>query len=288
MVIDCHYHLDEQILTIDEMIKKMDESGIDKTVLMGKMIDPFTEPGHFLVRLLQFFLKHSITRPLGKLFVTNFTPDGEIKILGKPMPIYPDPDNAPIYEAVEKHPDRFLAWTFVNPRGVNDPVQEYDRWRNKQGFAGAKGHPMWHQYPPVELAPVAERCVEDGKPLIIHAGFGDIGDFFSLLKEVPRLKLILAHAGFPGYSDTWKRIRNNKNIYVDISQTTYVGAGIVKNVVEYLGADRCLYGTDGPYGFHDKDEKFDYSIIKKWVELPLWEEKTQRRILGENFLELIQ
>jgi len=35
MVIDCHYHLEERLLTVNELLQKMDQSGVDKTALMG-------------------------------------------------------------------------------------------------------------------------------------------------------------------------------------------------------------------------------------------------------------
>jgi len=30
MVVDCHYHLDQRLLTVDQLLKKMDACGVDK------------------------------------------------------------------------------------------------------------------------------------------------------------------------------------------------------------------------------------------------------------------
>ena len=35
MIIDCHYHLDERLLKTDELISRMDASGVDKIALMA-------------------------------------------------------------------------------------------------------------------------------------------------------------------------------------------------------------------------------------------------------------
>ena len=43
-------------------------------------------------------------------------------------------------------------------------------------------------------------------------------------------------------------IRDSPNVLVDLSQTSYVGRRMLRDVVGALGPDRCLYGTDGPYG----------------------------------------
>ena len=52
MVIDCHYHLEERVMNIQELLAEMDRAGIDKIALMGSKIAPFPEPPRFLLRLL--------------------------------------------------------------------------------------------------------------------------------------------------------------------------------------------------------------------------------------------
>ena len=153
------------------------------------------------------------------------------------------------------------------------------------GFIGIKAHPFWHHFNPVELASVAEKLAQIGKPLLIHLGFDEEGDFEALLRKVPNLKLILAHAGFPRYSNTWEKIKNRKNIYLDISQTTYTSENATLGVVEYLGVDRILFGTDGPYGFHGK-HGYDYGFIKHRIERLFPDTLVQARLLGDNFAEL--
>jgi hypothetical protein len=45
MIIDCHYHLDERLLGREELLQRMDEAGVEKTALMGALVDPFPDPG---------------------------------------------------------------------------------------------------------------------------------------------------------------------------------------------------------------------------------------------------
>lgn len=286
MIIDCHYHLEERLLKTDELLSRMDSNRVDKVALMAGMAEPFTEPSPFLVGLLQFLLTHGTLRGIGKRLVANFTAQGDINILGKVYKIDKDPDNEAVFNAVKKYPDRFYGWIFVNPKGKNDSVKEYEKWKNTQGAIGVKAHSFWHHFKPVELAPVANRLAKTGKPLLIHVGFGEEGDFYSLLKEVPQLKLIVAHAGFPVYRETWEKIKDRKNIYVDLSQTSYVGDKITSEAVGYLGAERCVFGTDGPFGFPASDGKFDYGFIKRRIERLFPDKGIQRRLLGENFAEL--
>lgn len=283
MIIDCHFHLEERLLSMDEMLKKMDACGIDKTALMAPMVDPMPEAGALLIHLFHFLLFHRSTRWAARMLAARFTDDGAIKLPAGNFSVYPDPDNALVFDAVDKHPDRFYGWIFVNPRGKKDPVEEYDRWKDHPGVVGVKAHPFWHQYQPAVLAPVALRAAEDGKPLLIHVGFGAHGDFETLAERVPGLKLILAHAGFPEYRQTWEKIVENPDILVDVSQTSYVGEKIFRKAVRALGVDRCCYGTDGPFGFHDENHGFDMCLIKKRIERLLPDPGDRNKILGDNF-----
>lgn len=285
MIIDCHYHLQEKLLTVDELLERMDISGVDRIALMANQIDPFPEPPRALVAFLQFMLTRPSLRGIGKLFISNFTQDG-IKILGKNMPLTRDPDNDAIFKLVDRRPDRFLGWVFVNPNGGADPVSAFEQYKDHKGCVGVKAHPFWNHHTLLDLVPVAKRLAETNRPLLIHAGYGPEGDYEALLKEVPDLKLILAHAGFPLYADTWKAIQGRTNVFVDLSQTSYVGEKTLKAVVDRLGADQCLFGTDGPFGFHDKAGKFDYGLIKRRIEQLIPNPSDREKVLGGNFSRL--
>jgi predicted TIM-barrel fold metal-dependent hydrolase len=287
MIIDCHYHLERKLLTDDELLKKMDECEVGKVALMGVINEPIPKPPEFLLKILRFTLTHSSFRFLAKVLAANFTSEGDIKLPTGIFHLYPNPKNEPIFQAVADKPDRFLGWVFVNPQGGTDQIQELNKWKDKPGFIGVKAHPFWHRYQPIELLPVAVQLAKMEKPLLIHAGFDAHGDYDVLLQKVPDLKLILAHAGFPLYSDTWNKIKNNKNVYVDLSQTSYLNDRTTWQAIEYLGVERCLFGSDGPYGVHGDDDLFDYSFIKRRIERLFPDKEIQKKLLGENFLELI-
>jgi hypothetical protein len=45
MIIDCHDHLEERLLSREERLQRMDKAGVEKAALMGAMMDPFPDPG---------------------------------------------------------------------------------------------------------------------------------------------------------------------------------------------------------------------------------------------------
>ncbi len=285
MVIDCHYHLEPRMQPVADLLKKMDRYGIDRVALIPAMCDPIPETPEFLLKLLRFLLTHRSLRGVAKALAAKFTPEGDIKLPQKTIGIYKDPENDTVRKAVEVNPDRFLGWIFVNPRGEKNPVAEFEKWKDVPGFIGVKTHPFWHRYQPSELVAVAEKAAAAGKPLLAHVGFDAHNDFGPLMERVPGLKLILAHAGFPCYNDTWKTIRENRNIRVDLSATAYVDGDITRRVVDYLGVDRCFFGTDGPYGHHEADGTFDNGFIKRRIEALFPDSGVRARILGANFME---
>jgi predicted TIM-barrel fold metal-dependent hydrolase len=122
--------------------------------------------------------------------------------------------------------------------------------------------------------------------LILHLGFDDHGDILTLSNTFPELKIILAHAAFPCYGDTWRKIRHLRNVRVDLSATSYVDRKIMAQAADVLGIDRCLFGTDGPFGSHGP-LGFDQGIIKRNIEAVFTDHVVLQKILGGNFLEWI-
>ncbi len=287
MIIDCHYHLETRMQSVENLLKKMDQDSIEKTALMATMWDPPPETAEFVLKLLRLLLYNKPLRGLAKKLAANFSSEGDIILPKQTVKLYKDPDNESVAKAMEEHPDRFIGWIFVNPRGKNDPLQEYEKWKDTPGFIGVKAHPFWHQFAPIELLALAEKLAESGKPMLLHVGYDSHGDFLSLTEKVPKLKLILAHTGFPCYSDTWKLIKDKNNILVDVSADAYVNEKATKRVITYLGADRCLFGTDGPYGHKADDDLFDNGLIKRRIERLFPDPEIHKRVLGENFKELI-
>ncbi len=290
MVIDCHIHYDPEILTLERMLACMDEHGIDKAALIATMVEPFYLEGKMKSSasdLLRYLLIRANT--LGQVFYsTTIDKKGNFVLLGKKFRIYEQPDNAPVAEAVEKHPGRFMGWIFVNPAAAGDPIEEIEKWSSLPGMVGVKAHPFWHRYPISSLDGVAAWCEGHGYPLLIHLGCREgSGDYQRLPERFPGLKLLYAHAGIPYFQKLWAYIKDKDNVYVDVS-SPYLNQDLMGKAVDFLGADKCLYGTDGPYGQQNPGGDYDYGLIKGWVEvLPLSDQEFEK-VFNMNFQEIIK
>lgn len=283
MIIDAHYHLDDQVESVDALLEQMQINNVNRVALIPKMQEPVHLQG--LVKVASDLLPRllmSRLRFLGlPLYNSTVTSDGRISTLGKKYLLYHKPDNEYIDNVIQAYPDKFYGWTFVNPK-VSDPLTEVEQWYGRQGWIGVKTHPFWHNYPVAFLDDVAAFCAEKNFPILMHLGSDqECGDYRYLPERHPRLKVIYAHAAVPRYREVWEYAKNKENIFVDLSSSIYMYEKILVGVIETLGVEKCLYGTDGPYANATQRRMLD-----RIFRLPLSDHEREQ-ILGKNFLELI-
>jgi predicted TIM-barrel fold metal-dependent hydrolase len=205
MIIDAHYHLEEQMESVAALLEQMQLNNVNRVALIPKMQEPvhlkgfIKKAGDLLPRLLM-----SRLRFLGlMLYNSTVTADGRISTLGKKYLLYHKPDNDYIDNVIQTYPDEFYGWIFVNPK-VSDPLAEVEQWYGRQGWIGVKTHPFWHNYPVSLLDDVAAFCAEKNMPLLMHLGSDqENGDYRYLPERHPGLKIIYAHAAVPRFREVW-------------------------------------------------------------------------------------
>ena len=283
MIIDAHYHLEERIETMDSLLEQMDRHGISRVALIPTPVAPFQVER--VAEKASAVMRRALVgrwRGLGLLmYRTTVTAGGNFSALGKTYPIYDVPDNESVAQAMQAHPDRFYGWLFVNP-GAADPIAELEKWNGEPGWIGVKSHPFWHRYPVAMLDEVAAYCDEQSWPLLVHLG-GDqeSGDYQYLPERHPNLKVLYAHAGVPFYHEVWDYAKGKENLFVDLSSPHYVDERVRLGALKALGAERCLHGTDGPYGHFGQGR-----MVQAILRLPL-SDTEKERVLGGSFIELI-
>ena len=95
MIIDMHYHLDENMEPMDRLIAQMDKFHIDRIALVSQMVEPFHVEG--VAEKLSNFVRTLLTGfwyRLGLLaYESTVTKSGKFSILGKTYNIDQLPDN---------------------------------------------------------------------------------------------------------------------------------------------------------------------------------------------------
>ncbi|MGG0414352.1 amidohydrolase family protein [Peribacillus simplex] len=285
MIIDCHFHVDETMLTLEKMIEGMDKNDVTKTALIAPMNGTMFELDSIFQQGLQHLFRFLILNvpQIGLGIYDGLVKDGYLKLYGNSYKIFTKPDNDIVATAIDRFPDRFLGWVAVNPM-IHVSVEEVELYLNKPGFIGVKAHPFMHEYSIKALDPVAAMCETKGIPMIIHLS-SEPDSYKYLPENYPELKLIYAHAGLPFWKKLWNYVKNQPNVFVDTS-SDYLNPSIVKKAVESLGYRKVLYGCDGPYGMK-KFNEYDYLTKKSWVDSLQIPDNQREYILGKNFLALI-
>ncbi|WHZ03777.1 amidohydrolase family protein [Neobacillus sp. YX16] len=285
MIVDCHFHVDETMLTLDKMLEGMNENNVTKTALIAPMNETMFEVEstyqHQLQRFFRFLILHA--PPIGLKIYNSLVKDGLFNLYGHSYKIFTKPRNDLVAAAIDRFPDRFLGWAAVNPR-IPESMEEVELYLNKPGFIGVKAHPFMHEYSIKALDPVAAMCESKGVPMIIHLS-SEADSFKYLPDNYPNLKLIYAHAGLPFWKKLWNYVKDQPNVFVDTS-SDYLTPSIVKKAVESLGYRKVLFGCDGPYGMK-KFNEYDYSSKRDWIDSLQIPDKQKEYILGKNFLGLI-
>lgn len=286
MIVDCHFHVDETMLTLEKMIEGMDKNGISKTALIPPMNETMFEVQstfqYNLQRLFRFLILN--VPGIGLEIYDGLVKDGFLKLYGDRYRIFDSPKNELVAAAIDKYPDRFLGWAAVNPT-IPESVKEVESFLNKPGFIGVKAHPFMHQYSIKTLDSIAALCQSKNIPILIHLS-SETDSYKYLPQQYPDLKIIYAHAGLPFWKKLWIYLKDQPNVYVDTS-SDYLTPKIVKMAVESLGYRKVLYGCDGPYGM-EKYNEYDYSAKKRWIDLLPISDREKECIFGGNFLKLIE
>ena len=132
MIVDAHYHLEDQLETVEALLVQMDKHDVKRVTLIPKINEPFhlkpipKRAGAMLPPLLM-----SRLRFVGLLlYNSTVTSDGKLSTLGVKYLLYHKPDNSYIHDVLQEYPDRFFGWIFINPKTMNS-MEEVKRWAGK-------------------------------------------------------------------------------------------------------------------------------------------------------------
>jgi predicted TIM-barrel fold metal-dependent hydrolase len=158
-------------------------------------------------------------------------------------------------DAIARFPDRIFAYCTISPHyPAAEIVAELEKYRENDGFRGIKIHPVTHDYPADGefYTPMWEFADANRLPVLIHTWEGDSRCTPSLFgpigEKFPNAGIILGHSGATpaGIRESIETAGKTPNIYLDLTKSLMY-RGMVELMVEGVGADRVLFGTDIPF-----------------------------------------
>ena len=205
---------------------------------------------------------------------------------------------------IARDPDRFIGFVSLHPE-LQNSVESLKRSKDL-GFLGiGECHP-WLQGASIQnenWMKCMEFAAAEGWPVTFHVtepvGHDYPGrvqtpfeEFLWLARQLPELKIILAHAGglFPFYELNPKIRPELKNVHYDLAACPLLyDPEIYRKLIEVVGVEKILWGTDYPLRIFPATQKEpDFisfkNLVLKEAELS---ESERDAIFGNNLLALL-
>ena len=207
--------------------------------------------------------------------------------------------NNVVHKFVNQNPKRFGGFAHISSNYINEAIPELERSFKTLGMKAVKVYPPYSRYPVNHPSwmPIFEWCNENHIPVKSHTQYGggpqinpalawsDLAGrpilFIELAQKFPNIKWILAHAGNmqEGREECVQAATECPNIYLETC-TSFGDQGTIEYLVDSLGDDRILYGSDIPI----MDPRFQMGRIIT-ANIPL---ESKKKILGLNAIKLLQ
>ena len=205
---------------------------------------------------------------------------------------------------IARDPERFIGFFSLHPE-LQNPIESLKRSMDL-GFLGiGECHP-WLQGASIQnenWMKCMEFAAAEGWPVTFHVtepvGHDYPGrvqtpfeEFLWLARQLPELKIILAHAGglFPFYELNPKIRPVLKNVHYDLAACPLLyDPEIYRKLIDVVGVEKILWGTDYPLRiFPARQKEPDFITFKNLVlEEAELSESERDAIFGNNLLALL-
>ena len=192
---------------------------------------------------------------------------------------------------VKENPHRFAGVGFVTPHYPDECIAELERCFDHLGMKFLKIYPDYYGKPVDDPGyyPIFEWADERNLVIMCHSSYGTGSPsdsltgplrFIGLSDRYPNIRWVLAHSGndTPGQIQAVTAGQSSPNIFLETC-TSFGAQGTIEFLVEGVGGDRVLFGSDMPL----IDGKFGVGRI---VTADISDED-KKKILGLNAMKLL-
>jgi predicted TIM-barrel fold metal-dependent hydrolase len=277
MIIDIHYHLmnqgwDSKKLHSSAAKLFEKEFGISSLEKLEKMLSAMWDPSG--EKAIKYMDEGGIDKCT--LLVTDWgfgLGETEVSI---------EEQNRICAQTAKRYPDRLTPFAGIDPRRKN-AIELLKRCVEEWGMKGLKFHPDVGFFPDDEsFYPFYEKVSEYKIPILSHTGpmFGCLKSKYvqpvyldAVLADFPDINIIAAHLGFCWWPEVAMIGSFKPNLYgcltgwqLDAQKDYAQFCHTLRTIIDKMGPDRILFGTDGPYDLPHFTKKDWVNAIKSLPE----------------------
>ncbi len=152
--------------------------------------------------------------------------------------------------AAQAFPGRLIPYVYALPNYLRPVLSEIDKAVSELGFRGIKLHAGECRLAEYLADPVFELAAELDVPCLVDF-LGDFAAARRIAEGFPKTRLIIAHLGQYLCASAERHDRfieiaeGRENAFLDVSGVALLWK--IEDAVRRIGADRVLFGTDGPH-----------------------------------------
>lgn len=180
-------------------------------------------------------------------------------------------ENSWVMDIARQYPDRVLPLAIVQPNAGAAAIRELERCVAGGGVGVGEFNADGQHFrlDDENFVALARAAAALNVPILLHTnesvghaypgkGTLALSAVYTLIKTIPDLRLVLAHwgGGFPFYELMPEVRKAAKNVYYDSAASPLLySPKIFRSVVDIVGRDKVLFGTDYPLIVYPKRQK---------------------------------
>jgi predicted TIM-barrel fold metal-dependent hydrolase len=271
MIIDAHAHACGTYYRPENILRSLDQNGVDKVLLCPGLIDD--EKNHRLPNLAAIFRKRDLM-PAVNVLIRRLSGAVPAATLAQ--------RNEYVHTLAGQNPQRILQCYWTDP-AAPDALETLKRHHRAWSFKALKAHqgPSRFSASSETMDAIARFAGEEKLPFLIHLyGRQDVRDFIHLVRHNRNTVFIVAHLiGLELLLKAEPGIL--RNVYWEISPPALISDKRVLKAINHFGAQRVVLGSDTPYGLRNLEknlhrlERMSLSAIERNL------------VLGDNMRSLL-
>lgn len=167
-----------------------------------------------------------------------------------------------IRQFVRAHPHKLIGFVGIDPTDLGEALDELRAAHAEPGIGGITVSPASQDFHPADsrAMQVFAEAARLKMPVLLHQGihftsaskmeFGRPVLLDEIARDIPDLKLVVAHLGYPWVDECITLLGRHANVYADVSamlNRPWQAYNALLSAYQYGVTDRLLFGSDFPY-----------------------------------------